>query len=121
MAEKQSVFKNEVKTYESDITGENIKYKVNNYLWIVLQEQFNLTQIEFDKQVSENPDLTMTKFVTAVMLANGLDVTFEEVAKNTTQHEIAKFYNGFFDVAFPEAAEVAAKLAEAKVEDFLNQ
>lgn len=42
----------------------------------------------------------MVKFVAAVMVANDMEVTYEEVAENTQSASIVRFYNNYYDVAF---------------------
>lgn len=111
-------FKNALKTFTSDITGETEKYKVNNAVFLFLETEFGLTYGEFDKQLETNEGSTMAKFVTAVMLANGFDVTYEEVMENTTMSQIIEFYMGFFKISFgqDDDLEDLAKQAEKKRE-----
>lgn len=45
------VFKNELKTFTSDITGEEKEYKVNNIVWIHLKELFDTDQKDLDEGV----------------------------------------------------------------------
>lgn len=107
-----NIFKNTLKSFKSDITGEEKDYKVNNAVWIYMESLFDLNQTEFDNEIAKGSNAAMAKFTTAVMKANGMDVTFEEVMENTDPRSVIKFYNGFFDIAFLE--EVKEKEAAAK-------
>lgn len=107
-------FKNVLKTFESDITGEKEKYRVNNAVFLVLEEQFGLSYGDFDKQMAENEIPTTAKFVTAVMIANGHDVTYEEVMKNTCVSDLLEFYMGFFDLAFGRNKDLEELTKKAK-------
>ena len=109
-----SVFNNKLKKFKSDITGEEKDYVVNNYLWIILDDQFSLSQTEFDKQIASGETLVLTKFVTAVLIANGVETTYEEVAKNTDAETINEFYNGFFETAFPQAKKYLEMIQKEK-------
>lgn len=91
------VFTNTLKTYTSDITGEERKYKVNNAVFLYLDSEFGLDQDTFDQLLEGNGLLAMAKFVTAVLLANGVDTDYEEVMNNTAARDIIKFYSDFFD------------------------
>lgn len=111
-----SAFNVKPKVYKSDITGEEREYRVNNYLWIVMEKEFELSQSEFDKQAVESPDLATCKFVTCVLLANGVETTLEDVAQNTDQDTVNEFYDGFFKLAFPKQAEYLEMLRAERAE-----
>lgn len=110
-----NIFKNTVKSFTSDITGETKEYRVNNAVWIYMEELFGYNQSKFDEQLQADGNTAMVKFATAVLKANGLDVTFEEVAENTTPYQSIKFYNDFFDIAFnPPVEELKEKAKKTK-------
>lgn len=100
-----NVFKNTLKSFKSDITGEEREYKVSNAVWIYMDSLFDLNQDEFDKELQKGSNAAMVKFTTAVMKANGIEVRYEEVMKNTDPITVIKFYNDFFDLAFKREAE----------------
>lgn len=108
------IFKNTLKTFKSDITGEEKEYKVNNALWLFMDSLFDLNQEKFDEELTKNVTAAQTKFTTAVLKANGLDVTYEEVMKNTDPETVMEFYNSFFDTAFLQKDQ-AEKEAKKKV------
>jgi len=108
-----NIFKNTLKSFKSDITGEEKDYKVNNAVWIYMDSLFGMNQAEFDKELQNGSNAAMAKFATAVMKSNGLDVSYEEVMENTDPRSVVKFYNDFFDIAFQ--ADVKEKAAEAEV------
>ena len=110
-----SVFNNKLKVYKSDITGEEKNYVVNNYLWVVLENEFGLSQSKFDDQLAKGESLTLAKFVTAVLIANGVDTTFEEVVKHTDSTQVTEFYDGFFKIAWPQAAKYLEEMRSDKV------
>lgn len=94
------IFKNTLKTFKSDITGEEREYKVNNAVWLYMDSLFEMSQSKFDEELDKNNTTATAMFVTSVMKANELDVTFEEVLENTNPVDLLEFYNGFFDIAF---------------------
>lgn len=107
-----NIFKNTLKSFKSDITGEEREYKVNNAVWIYMDSLFDLNQDEFDKELQKSSNAAMAKFTTAVMKANELEVTYEEVMENTDPKSVIKFYNDFFDIAFQ--ADIKEKVKEAE-------
>lgn len=101
------IFKNTLKSFKSDITGEEKEYKVNNALWLYMDSLFDMTQEKFDQELKTNVTIAQVKFATAVLRANKVEVEFEEVMENTDPAAISEFYNDFFDIAFrrPRASE----------------
>ena len=85
------VFKNSLKTFESDITGETVEYKVNNMVWLYLESKHNLTQMEWSKGFEENQALYGSYFITGVLKGNGYDVTYKQVLENTDLWSINQF------------------------------
>lgn len=108
------VFTNTLKTYTSDITGEERKYKVNNAVFLYLDSEFGLDQDTFDQLLEGNGLLAMAKFVTAVLLANGVDTDYEEVMNNTAARDIIKFYSDFFDKLYGRDLDSQVEEAEEK-------
>lgn len=107
-----NIFKNTLKTFKSDITGEERDYMVNNAVWIHMENDFGMNQSAFDKELNEGSNAAMAKFTTAVMKANGLEVSYEEVMENTDPKTVIEFYNGFFDIAFRADIEAEKKAAQ---------
>ncbi|MHB2040918.1 hypothetical protein ACYCEV_03935 [Aerococcus mictus] len=100
-----NVFKNKLDTFKSDLTGEEREYTANNYLWLVLQDKFGMTQSEFNRKLDDSEDMAVLEITTAILIANGLDVTVEEVAENTTPEMTNEFYTNFIKAAYPSRAE----------------
>lgn len=94
------IFKNTLKSFKSDITGEDLEYTVNNAVWLFMDSLFDMTQSKFDQELQNNPTTAMAQFTTAVMKANQLEVSYEEVMEHTQPADVAEFYNDFFDIAF---------------------
>lgn len=86
-----SIFKSKFKTFKSDILGEEKEFKIVNAIWVVMKDKFGLTQSEFEKRQSEEENLMGVKFVTATLIANGYEVTEQEVSENTNPWEITDF------------------------------
>lgn len=86
-----SVFAQSLKTFTSDITGEELEYKINNAVWVILKGKFGLTQRDFVEQSQNEENLYSAKFVTAVMQANGMEVTENDVNENVDQVDLMKF------------------------------
>lgn len=86
-----SVFAQSLKTFTSDITGEEVEYKINNAIWVILKGKFGLTQKDFIDKSPEEENIYSAKFVTAVMQANGMKVTEKEVNENVDQVDLIKF------------------------------
>lgn len=95
-----NIFKNTLRSFRSDITGEEKEYKVNNAVWIYMDSLFDMNQTKFDKELEENENVALAKFTTAILKANDLDVTYEEVMANTDPKSVIKFYDNFFNIAF---------------------
>lgn len=108
-----NIFKNTLKTFKSDITGEEKEYKANNAVWLFMDSLFDMDQATFDKELEKGSTPAMAKFTTAVLNANGLNVSYEEVMDNTDPQSVMEFYNGFFDTAFRQRAEDKTKNAQA--------
>lgn len=99
---------------KSDITGEEKEYKVNNAVWLYLDSLFDMDQSNFDEELKHSSNVAMAKFTTAVLNANHIDVTFEELMENTDPKGVIKFYNDFFDIAFGVDEEVKQKAEQAQ-------
>lgn len=90
-----SIFVKSLKTFESDITGENREYKVNNAVWLHLQSKYKLTQAEWANGTADQNILYGAYFVEGVLKANGLQTTLNEILENTTPTEINMFITNF--------------------------
>lgn len=86
-----SVFVKSLRTIKSDITGEEKEYRVNNAVFTFLEADYKLSQAQWAKGLEENETLYGAYFVTSVMKANGLKVSYKEVLENTTMADISKF------------------------------
>lgn len=111
-----NVFKNKLDTFKSDLTGEEREYTANNYLWLVLQDKFGMTQSEFNRKLDDSEDMAVLEITTAILIANGLDVTVEEVAENTTPEMTNEFYTNFIKAAYPSRAEYLEMAQQANRE-----
>lgn len=106
------IFKNTLKSFKSDITGEDLEYTVNNAVWLFMDSLFDMTQSKFDQELQNNPTTAMAQFTTAVMKANQLEVTYEEVMEHTQPADVSEFYNDFFDIAFRTGQSQAKETTE---------
>lgn len=110
-----NIFKNTLKSFKSDITGEERNYKVNNAVWLYMDSLFDMNQSKFDEELQNGSNAAMAKFTTAVLNANGVEVSYEDVMANTDPYMVIKFYNDFFDIAFShQNLEEKEKQAEEK-------
>lgn len=99
------IFKNTLKSFKSEITGEEREYSVNNAVWLFMDSLFDMDQAKFDKELTTNPTTAMAMFTTAILKANQLEVDYEEVLNNTSPVDVSEFYNNFFDIAFQRKVE----------------
>lgn len=86
-----SIFKKSLKTFTSDILGEPQEFKINNAIWLLMETKFGLNQAQYAEGASDNENTYGAKFVTCVLMANGLKVTETDVLNNTDPADIAKF------------------------------
>lgn len=89
------VFNTQLKAFESRITGEQRTYRVNNAVWLILKAKHGLTQSQWAKEYAAEEALTLAKFVQAVLEANGLVTTVEEVAENTDINDLSEFLEAY--------------------------
>lgn len=80
-----------LKTLTSDITGEELVLKLNNAVWLILQNDFDITQANWNEEFLANEVLSSLKLIVAVLKANGYHYTLEEIAENTDQMEVLNF------------------------------
>lgn len=90
-----SIFKKSLKTFTSDILGEPQEFKINNAIWLLMETKFGLNQAQYVDGADDNENTYGAKFVTAVLLANGLKATETEVLNNTDPADIAKFSTAY--------------------------
>lgn len=86
-----SVFAQSLKTFTSDITGEEREYKINNAIWVILKGKFGITQQDFVEKSQEEENIYGAKFVCAVMQANGMKVSEKEINENVDNVDIFQF------------------------------
>lgn len=108
------VFKNTLKSFKSDITGEERDYTANNAVWLYMDSLFDMTQEKFDEEIAKGSNMAMAKFTTAVLNANHVEVTYEEVMENTDPKGVIRFYNDFFGIAFGRDNKLEKKAEEAE-------
>lgn len=89
MSKKKSVFVNNLKTFKSNFTGEEVEYKINNALWIFMQRDFDLTQREWAEKYDEQSAYYGSIFATCLLNSNGYKVDFDEVVQNTDAEDTA--------------------------------
>ncbi len=86
-----SIFKKSLKTFTSDILGEEREFKINNAIWLLMETKFKLNQAQYSAGSADNENTYGAKFVTSVLMANGLEATEKDVLNNTDPADIAKF------------------------------
>lgn len=86
-----SIFVKSLKTFESNITGENRDYKINNAVWVNMKANFELSQTDWAMGFQQEEALFGAKFVVCVLKANGLETTETEVIENTNPVDVLKF------------------------------
>lgn len=86
-----SLFKNTVRTFKTNVTGETLSLKLNLAVWLYLEADFGIKQGDFEKEAREQNALTTAKFIVSLLKANGYDTTIEEVVDNLNESELYKF------------------------------
>lgn len=86
-----SIFTRALKTFTTDITGEEIDLKINNAVWIILKNKYKLTQQQYLESGEEEHVITSCKFIASVFEANGYKVTEKDVYENTDEIDIMRF------------------------------
>lgn len=107
-----SIFKKSLKTFTSNILGEPKEFKINNMVWLHMETNLGVSQKEYMESGQDRENLMNAKLVTAVLVANGYEVTEQEVIENTDQADIAEFVMSYnkvimkkFDDIFKESEE----------------
>lgn len=101
-----SVFAQSLKTFTSDITGEEREYKINNAIWVILKGKFGISQHEFSDKSVTDENIYSAKFVAAVMQANGMKVTEKEINENVDHLDLLKFINQYLEAVSQKTAEI---------------
>lgn len=112
MTKKKSVFVNNLKTFTSDFTGEEQKYKINNALWVFMERDFELTQTEWAEKYDERQAYYGSIFATSLLNANGHEVTFDEVVEHTDVQAISELI-----VAYTQTLYQGLELPDENEED----
>lgn len=103
------VFINNLKTFTSDITGEEREYKINNAIWVFMKSKFGLTQKQWQDLIEEEENLAGVKLVCSIMMANGLKVTEKEISENTDPLLINSFIIKYQTAMAERALELSPK------------
>lgn len=109
-----SIFKKSLKTFTSDILGEPKEFKINNMVWLHMEANLGLTQKEYAEQSAERENVINSKLVTAVLVANGYEVTEQEVIENTDQADLAEFVIAYNKVMNEKFADLFKETEEGK-------
>ncbi|MCW6662941.1 hypothetical protein NHG29_01500 [Aerococcaceae bacterium NML160702] len=103
------IFKTQLKTIKTDITGEEREFRINNATMMHLKSDFNLSSLEFDELAQTDPHEAYAKLVVVVLKSNGISVSYEEVMENTVFIDLVEFYNKYlaamYGVPIPEIEE----------------
>ena len=102
---KNSVFVKNLKTFQSDFTGENREYRINNALWVFLKTDFDLTQIEWAEAYDKGQAQYGSMFATALLKANGHEVSYEEVLENTDVEDISNLIMSYSQGLYKDLSE----------------
>lgn len=86
-----SLFKNTVRTFKTNVTGETLSLKLNLAVWLYLEADFGIKQGDFEKEAREQNALTTAKFIVSLLKANGHETTIAEVVSNLNESELYKF------------------------------
>lgn len=89
MAKKKSIFVKNLKTFKSSFTGEENEYKINNALWVYMERDFDITQMEWSKNYDNKQAYYGSIFATCLLNANGYETKLEEVVENTDVEDIS--------------------------------
>lgn len=104
-----SIFKSQVRTFTTDITGEELELRINNMVWVVLQDKFGVTQKAYQDETEEEQMIMGAKFITAVLIANGHETTLDEVLEHTDETSVADFNFAYNTVLTEEMNKVLNK------------
>ena len=111
------VFTRQLKSFESDITGEVKEYKINTAIYLFLESEFDIKPSNMLEVSQIEQHLYNAKFATAVLKANGVDVTYNEVLENTDEVDLQKFSMAFNGAINGKVSEELEKMKdESKVE-----
>ena len=103
------VFKTQLRTIKTDITGEEREFRINNATMMHLKSDFNLSSLEFDELAQTDPHEAYAKLVVVVLKSNRVSVSYEEVMENTVFIDLVEFYNKYlsamYGVPIPEIEE----------------
>lgn len=112
-----SVFTKSLKTFSSDVLGEKREFKINNAIFAFLESQYGITLADLNDPNAS--DTVGAKFIHAVLYANGIETTLEDVLENTDSVDIFEFmyeFNVTSNENFTMATERVKERAEAKKE-----
>lgn len=97
MSKKKSLFVKNLKTFKSDFTGEEKSYKINNALWVFMERDFGLSQLDWSEKYDERKAYYGSIFATCLLNANGHEVTLDEVIENTDIEDIEKLMLNYIE------------------------
>lgn len=89
------VFTSSLKTFKTNITGEELELKVVAGMWLFLETDYGIKQSNFNQKLNEEETLTLAKLVHATFKANKIDVTLDEILENTDELVLAEFLTDY--------------------------
>ena len=97
-----SIFIKNLKTFTSDFTGEEKEYRVNNKLWVTMQQKFKVTQAEWAKGYEDQRAYYGAMFAYSLLVANKVEVTFDDIIENTDLDDINKLMAAYIDSLYDD-------------------
>lgn len=86
-----SIFTKTVKTFKTDILGNEIELKSNLAVWLHLEADFGIKQGEWNDVYLKEKNVATAKFLVSILKANGYKTTIEEVLENVNDTELELF------------------------------
>lgn len=90
-----SIFVKNLKTLETNITGNKLRLRFNVAVWLILEQEFGIKQGDWAEHYQKESTLTLAKFLTSLLKANKYDISLEEVVENVTEGELERFIQDF--------------------------
>lgn len=103
-----SIFIKNLKTITTNITGNELKLKINVAVWLYLDQEYGIKQGQFAEYYAKERNLTTAKFVAAVFKANKYDVSLEEIVENVTEGELEAFCEQYLQMNMQDIEENTA-------------
>lgn len=88
-----SIFTKSLKTFKSDILGEEKEFKINLAIQANLKSDHGLTVK--DLSAEDVSDTDVAKFVHATLKANGMETSLEDIMDNVAPYELFEFMTSY--------------------------